>query len=105
MDKVATALAILRNDELLEKLAKGPGVLGGVADVLRAGDRAGQAAASFLRSKGYKNLATVARFTPHAAAAVGAKKAYESEPVQRVRQKYREHKLRRAARVMQRGGY
>ena len=103
MNKIAAALAILRDDEELEKLAGGPGVLGGVANVLRAGDKAGQAASKFLQSKGHKNLAVAARFAPHAAGAYGAKKAYESEPVQRVRMKYREHKIRKAMRQAQRG--
>lgn len=103
MDKIAAALEILRDDELLEKMAKGRGVLGGVVNVLRAGDKAGKSASDFLLSKGHKNLAVAARFAPHAAGAYGAKKAYESEPVQEVRRKYREHKIRKAMRRAQQG--
>lgn len=105
MDKIAMALAILRDDEQLEKLA---GVLSGTASVLRAGDKAGQAAAQYLRGKGHKNLALAARVAPHAAVAVGAKKTYESEPAQNVRKSIQGFKMRRAmrkARRAQRRGY
>lgn len=103
MDKTASALEVLRDDELLEKLAKGAGVLSGVGNILRAGDRGGQAAANFLRSKGHGNLALAARVTPHVALGVGAKKAYDSEPVQKVKRKYQEHKIRKAMRIAQQG--
>lgn len=103
MDKIAAALAILGDDELLEKMAKGAGVLSGIGNILRAGDRGGQAAANFLRSRGHGNLASVARVTPHAVAAVGAKKVYDSETSQKLRRKYREHKIRKAMRVAQQG--
>ena len=102
MDKIATALAILRDDEQLEKLA---GVLGGVANVLRAGDKAGQSAAKYLRSKGHTTLAPIARVAPHVAVAAGAKGAYESEPAQNVRKSIQGFKMRRAMRQARRRGY
>lgn len=103
MDKIASVLAVLRDDGLLEEMSKGAGVLSGVGNILRAGDKGGQAAANFLRSKGHGNLALAARVTPHAAAAVGAKKAYDSEPSKNMRRKYQEYKIRKAMRIAQQG--
>lgn len=103
MNKLAAAFSILQNSEQLEKLGKGSGILGGVANVIRAGDRAGQAASKFLAEKGHHNLALAARFAPHAAGAYGAKKAWESDTVQGIRRKYQEHKLRKAMEQAQRG--
>jgi hypothetical protein len=103
MDKVAVALAILNNDELLDEMDKDAGVLKGVANVMRAGDEAGRAASKFLQSKGHKNLAVAARVTPHALAAVGAKKAYDSETAQKLRRKYQAYKYRKAMERAQRG--
>jgi hypothetical protein len=104
MDKIDIALAILRDDELLEKMAgPGPGVLGTLGNVLKSVDKAGQGASSYLASKGHKNLAAVARVAPHVAVAGGAKKAYDSETSQRLRNKYREYKIRKAMRTVQQG--
>jgi hypothetical protein len=101
MNKLAAAFALLRTEnETLEKVG---GVLSGAANVLRAGDKAGQAAAKFLAEKGHGNLAAVARVTPHIGAAYGAKKAYESDTVQGLKRKYQEHKIRKAMRQAQRG--
>ncbi len=93
MDKIATALAILRDDEQLEKLA---GVLSGAANVLRAGDKAGQAASSFLQSKGHTILAPIARVTPAVAAGLGVKKVYDSDTVQGTKRSIQRFKMRRA---------
>ena len=103
MDKVAIALAILNDDELLEEMSKDAGVLRGAANVLRAGDEAGRAASKYLQSKGHGNLAVAARVAPHVAAAYGAKKAYDSEPSQKLRRKYQEYKYRKAMERAQRG--
>jgi hypothetical protein len=103
MDKIASVLAVLRDDELLEEMSKGAGVLSGIGNFLRAGDKGGQAAANFLRSKGHENLAMAARFAPHATGAVVAKKAYDSEPAQKLKRKYQEHKIRKAMRIAQQG--
>lgn len=103
MDKVAAALAILNDDELLDEMAKDAGVLKGMANVMRAGDEAGRAASKYLQSKGHGNLALAARVAPHAAAVYGAKKAYDSEPAQKVRRKYQEYKYRKAMERAQRG--
>ena len=103
MDKVAVALAILNNDELLEEMAKDAGVLRGAANVLRAGDEAGRAASKYLQSKGHGNLAVAARVAPHVAAGIGVKKAYDSEPAQKLRRKYQEYKYRKAMERAQRG--
>jgi hypothetical protein len=103
MDKVAVALEILRNDELLEEMAKRASVLGGIANVFKAGDRGGKAAADFLRSKGHENLATVARVAPYAATLYGAKKVYDTEAAQGLKRKYQEYKYRRAMRQAQQG--
>jgi hypothetical protein len=103
MDKLAVALGLLRNDTLLEKLAKGPGVLGGLANIVRSGDRAGQAASKFLQSKGHKNLAVAARFAPHAVGVAAVKKVHDSDTVQKMKRKYRIYKVRKAMRVAQRG--
>jgi len=105
MDKIAAALAILRDDEQLEKLA---GVLGGIGSVLRAGDKAGQAASRHLLAKGHTTLAPIARVTPHIATAAATKAAYDSEPAQNVRKSIQGFKMRRAmrkARRAQRRGY
>jgi len=103
MNKLAVALRALRDDEFLEKAAKGAGVLGTVANVLRSVDKAGVGASNFLKAKGHKNLAAVARVAPHVAIAGGAKQAYESEPVRKVRRKYQEYKIRKAMRQAQQG--
>lgn len=100
MNKIALAFAVLRNSEEMEKTG---GVLGGMANIVRSADKAGQAASQFLASKGHGNLALAARFAPHAAGAYGAKKVWESEPVQNVRRKYQEHKIRKAMRQAQQG--
>jgi len=102
MNKLAAALGLLRDDAQLEKMSKGAGVLSGVASVLKAGDKAGQAAAKHLVSQGHGNLAMVARVTQHVAAAAGAKAAYESEPAQKLRYKIRVHKARKAMRQARR---
>ena len=103
MDKLATALRLLENDALLEKLAAGPGVLGGLANIIRSGDKAGQAASQFLQGKGHKNLALAARFAPHAAGVYGAKKVYDSDAVQKMKRRYQMYKVRKAMRIAQRG--
>jgi hypothetical protein len=99
IDKTAFALSILRENDA-EKIA---GALGTIANVLKAGDRGGAAAAKYLADKGHHNLALGARVAPHAAALYGAKKAYDSGPVQKVRRKYQEHKIRKAMRAAQQG--
>jgi len=44
-----------------------------------------------------------AKLTPYAIAAVGAKKAYESDPVQKLRYRYAVHKYRKKMERAQRG--
>lgn len=102
MNKIAAALAILRDDELLEEMSK-EGVLRGVGNALIAVDKAGQAAAMHMSSKGHEGLAKAVRFAPHVGLAAGGKGVYESEPSKKLRRKYREAKLRRAMRTVQRG--
>ncbi len=77
----------------LEKLA---GFLSGVVNVLRAGDKAGQGASKYLASKGHKVLAPIARVAPHAAAAIGVKKAYDSDTAQNAKRSIQGFKMRRA---------
>lgn len=103
MNKVAAALDLLRDDEHLEKLSAGPGVLSGFGDILRAGDKAGIAASKYLEGRGRPNLAVVARVMPHAAAAYGAKKLYDSDFVQGLKRKYQIHQMNKA--VRQQRGY
>lgn len=105
MDKIAAALAILRDDEQLEKLA---GVLSGIGSTIRAVDKAGQAASRHLAAKGHTTLAPIARVAPHIAVAGAVKGGYESEPAQNVRKSIQGFKMRRAmrkARRAQRRGY
>lgn len=102
MDKTAKALLILRNSSALEKEG---GVISGTVDLVRAVDRAGQAASSHLSGKGMRGAALLARVAPHAAVAYGGKKVYDSEPVQRLRAKIQEYKYNRALKRAQQQGY
>jgi hypothetical protein len=98
MIDLAAAFYLLRQD-----LEKHGGVLGTAGDIVRSIDRAGKGAAEFMASRGHKNLALAARVAPHLAVAYGAKKGWESEPVQRARMKYHIWKQRRAMKKAQRG--
>lgn len=100
MDKVAKALTLLRHSDELEKQG---GLIGGIAESARALDRAGQAASKHLAGKGMKGTAAIARIAPHLGVAYAGKKAYESEPVQRLRAKYQRYKYNRAMKKAQRG--
>lgn len=102
MNKTAAALEILRDDELLDEMSK-EGVLRGVGNALMAVDKAGQAAAKHMASKGHEGAAKVVRFAPHAGVGIGGKEVYESEPSKKVRRKLQEWKMRRAMRTIQRG--
>jgi hypothetical protein len=103
MNKVAAALEVLRNDELLEEMVKEGGVLRGLGNVLKAGDKAGQAASHYLATQGHKNLAVAARIAPAGFGVLAAKKAYESGPVQGAKRKVQEYKYRKAVKRAQRG--
>lgn len=98
MIKLSSAFYLLRQD-----LEKEGGVLGTAADIVRSIDRAGKGASEFLARRGHGTLAMGARIAPHLTVAYGAKKAYESEPVQRAKLKYQMWKQRRAMKKAQRG--
>jgi len=82
--------ALLRQGE--EKVA------GVIAETAKAIDRGAVSASQALQQAGHPLAAGAARLAPYAAGAWGAKKVYESEPVQRVKAKIDEIRYRRALR-------
>ena len=92
LKSVHNALSLLRRSEQMEKTG---GVLGTVGNLAKSVDVAGKAAGEFLKRKGHTNLAVAARVAPYAGAAYGGKKAWESDPVQRIRYKYQMWKANR----------
>jgi hypothetical protein len=101
-EELTSALRTLReNDQDLIKTAAIGSKIKDVWKAIRAGS---ETAAKSLEAKGFHPaISTAVRYSPHAAAAVGAKKTWESEPVQKMRYKFRLWQARRAAR--QQGGY
>lgn len=79
----------------LHRLVK---MAGTITNVVKAIDRGGSAAQKALEESGHPLLGLAARVAPYAAGAYGAKKVYESEPVQRVRGKINEIRYRRMLR-------
>ena len=72
----------------------------------KATTEAAEAAGKSLAGKGHIAAGTAVKYSPHAAAALGAKKVYDSEPVQRQVYNYRVWKAERAQRkAMRDGGY
>jgi len=100
MRKTQIALRLLRKqasipgDAANALLAAGKGFLG-----------SGKHISKVMAEKGVKSPVAhlAAKAAPYAAAAYGAKKGWESEPVQRLRYKYHMHKQRKAMERAQRG--
>lgn len=93
--KLTRVLGIMRHGDAMEKTG---GVVGTTGEVLKAIRSGAAAAGKQLTEKGHKNLGTVVKYLPHAAAAGALYKGYESPTGQKVRWKIREWKARRAAR-------
>lgn len=98
-DRLRRVSTLLRHGDELEAsggLLKQAGkIVDTVVNAAKSVDRGALSASEFLASKGHPVLAGTARLAPYGAAAYGAKKAYESEPVQRLRSKIDEIKMRR----------
>lgn len=64
-----------------------------------------ETAAQALERHGHPILGTAARYAPHAAVAVGANQAWNSDPVLRMRYRYQMWQQNRAQRQAMMGGY
>lgn len=99
MRKIAIAVALLKRAGLAGDAARG--LLAASKGVLGSGKHVSKVMAEHgVRSP---TAHAAAKLMPYAGAAYGAKKAYESEPVQRLRYRYALHKQRKAMKQAQRG--
>jgi hypothetical protein len=90
LDVLTKVAALLRE----KKASKESSLLRGV---WKASTDAAEAAGKSLHGKGHGIMGTAVKYTPHAAAAYGAKKGYESEPVQNAIYKYKVWKANKDA--------
>ena len=94
LTKVASLLREKKAEGSVSAIAKGLGGL--VKDIAGSATGASAAAGKALTAGGHGALGTAVKYLPHAAAAYGAKKVYDSEPVQRQIYNYRVRKAQRA---------
>lgn len=83
---------------VLHFLKVAEGKAGLVRSVWNAARGGSEAAAKALESQGHNISGTAVRYSPHLAVGYGAKKAYESEPAQKLRYRYQLWKYNRAQR-------
>jgi hypothetical protein len=88
LDVLTKVAALLR-----EKKASAEGSI--IRGAWNAATGAAGAAGKHLAEKGHRAIGTAVKYTPHAAAALGAKKVYESNPVQEAIYKFRVWKANR----------
>lgn len=101
MDPAINALTLLQQDLPLYKVKEAKGILRGSIEALGG---ASKALAEPFTARGMPVAATVGRLLPYAAAAYGAHRVWQSEPVQRMRARYQQWKYERAMKNAMRGG-
>lgn len=96
--KLALALAALRNAEVLEKRG---GILGGLADIASTVSEGARSTGSKLRSAGHPIAGTLVGMAPTIATGLLAKKVIESDPVQGAMNRYKMWKYQRDMKAQQ----
>jgi len=94
LSKVASLLKEKKAEGNVSAIAKGVGGL--IKDIAKSTTGASAAAGNALKAGGHGAVGTVVKYLPHAAAAYGAKKVYDSNPVQQQIYNYKVRKAQRA---------